>query len=138
MEQYPEYREHLGYSTKAVASLRQLDRYVVTENVTTLKALTPLFFLQMWTDLAIDQNTINRVLYALHGFFQYLVRIEFCQYNPLADIPRFKENNIYVALRSEKVQKLAGDIPKEENKLTVKTASFILEIFEGSLCISVD
>lgn len=94
MEQYLEYREKLGYSTKAVASLRQLDRYLVTEDVTTLKALTPLFFLNMRTDLAIDQNTINRVIYALRGFFQYLVRIEFCQQNPLTGIPRFKENNI--------------------------------------------
>jgi integrase/recombinase XerD len=56
--------------------------------------LTPLFFLKMRTDLVIDQNTINRVIYALRGFFQYLVRIEFCQYNPLAGIPRFKANNI--------------------------------------------
>ncbi len=94
MEQYLEYRESLGYSTKAVDSLRRLDRYIVTENVTTFKALTPLFFLKMRTDLAIDQNTINRVIYALRGFFQYLVRIEFCQDNPLIGIPRFKENNI--------------------------------------------
>ena len=94
MEQYLEYRESLGYSTEAVDSLKRLDRYMVTENVTTFKALTPLFFLKMRTDLAIDPNTINRVIYALRGFFQYLVRIEFCQYNPLAGIPRFKENNI--------------------------------------------
>ena len=94
MEQYIEYRESLGYSTKAVDSLKRLDRYMVTEDVTTFKALTPLFFLKMRTDLAIGQNTINRVVYALRGFFQYLVRIEFCPYNPLAGIPRFKENNI--------------------------------------------
>ena len=94
MERYLEYRESLGYSIKAIDSLRQLDRYLVTENVNTFKALTPLFFLQMRTDLAINQNTINKVIYALSGFFQYLVRIEFCQHNPLAGIPRFKENNI--------------------------------------------
>lgn len=94
MEKYLEYRDSLGYSEKAMASLRQLDRYLVTKNVTTLKELTPLFFLQMRTDLAINQNTINRVIYALRGFFQYLVRIEFCQHNPLTGIPRFKENNI--------------------------------------------
>jgi integrase/recombinase XerD len=94
MEQYIEYRENLGYSAKAVARLRQLDRYMVTKNVTTLEALTPLFFLKMRTDLAIDPNTINRVIYGLRGFFQYLVRIEFCHYNPLEGIPRFKGNNI--------------------------------------------
>ncbi len=94
MEKYLEYRCSLGYSIKAMDSLRQLDRYLVRKNVTTLKTLTPLFFLQMRTDLAINQNTINKVLYALRGFFQYLIRIEFCQHNPLDGIPRFKENNI--------------------------------------------
>ena len=94
MEQYLVYRKSLGYSPKAVDSLKQLDRYMVTKDVTTFKALTPLFFLKMRIDVAIDQNTINRVTYALRGFFQYLVRIEFCQYNPLAGIPRTKENNI--------------------------------------------
>ena len=94
MEQYIKYRESLGYSTKAVARLRLLDRYIVTKNVTTLEVLTPLFFLKMRADLAIDQNTINRVIDALRGFFQYLLRIEFCQNNPLAGIPRFKRNNI--------------------------------------------
>lgn len=94
MEQYLEYRENLGYSTKTVDRLKLLDRYMVTENVTTLKSLTPLFFLKMRTDLTIDQNTINKVIYGLRGFFQYLVRIEFCPYNPLTGIPRFKENNI--------------------------------------------
>lgn len=94
MEKYLEYRESLGYSVKAMDGLRRLDRYLVTKNVTTFKVLTPLFFLQMRTDLAINQNTINQVIYALRGFFQYLVRIEFCQHNPLAGIPRFKENNI--------------------------------------------
>ena len=101
MEQYIEYRESLGYSTKAVDSLRRLDRYMMTENVTTCKALTPLFFLKMRTDLAIDQNTLNSVIYALRGFFQYLVRIEFCQYNPLAGIPRFKGNNIIPFILSD-------------------------------------
>ncbi|MBA3006016.1 MAG: tyrosine-type recombinase/integrase [Desulfocapsa sp.] len=94
MESYSEYRCSLGYSAEAMDSLRRLDRYLVTKNVTTLKTLTPFFFLQMRTDLAINQNTINRVIYALRGFFQYLVRIEFCQHNPLAGIPRFKENNL--------------------------------------------
>lgn len=102
MEQYIEYRESLGYSTKAVDSLRRLDRYMVTENVTSFKALTPLFFLKMRIDPAIDQNTINWVIYALRGFFQYLVRIEFCQYNPLVGIPRFKGNNIIPFIFSDK------------------------------------
>lgn len=101
MEQYIEYRKSLGYSNKAVAKLRQLDRYMVREEVTTLEALTPLFFLKMRADLAIGPNTINRVIDGLRGFFQYLVRIEFCQYNPLAGIPRFKQNNIIPFIFSE-------------------------------------
>ena len=58
MKQYLEYREKLGYSTKAVTSLRQLDRYMVTENVTIFKALTPLFFLKMRTDLGGVKNIV--------------------------------------------------------------------------------
>jgi site-specific recombinase XerD len=102
MEQYIEYRESLGYSAKGVARLRLLDRYMVTKNVTTLESLTPLFFLKMRTDLAIDPNTINRVIYGLRGFFQYLVRIEFCDYNPLEGIPRFKANNIIPFIFADK------------------------------------
>ena len=105
MQRYLEYRESLGYSVTIMDSLRLLDRYLVMKNVTTLEALTPLFFLQMRTDLAINQNTINKVIYALRGFFQYLVRIEFCQYNPLAGIPRFKENNIIPFIFSDQETK---------------------------------
>ncbi len=94
MGKYLEYRESLGYSIQAMDSLRRLDRYMVTGHVNTLKELTPFFFLKMRTDLTINQNTINKVIYALRGFFQYLVRIEFCKHNPLTGIPRFKENNI--------------------------------------------
>ena len=47
MEQYIEYRKSLDYSATAVAWLRLFDRYLVMENVTTLKPLTPLFFLKM-------------------------------------------------------------------------------------------
>ena len=61
MEKYLEYRGSLGYSGKDVARLRVLDRYLVMKNVTTLITLTPLFFLRMRTDLAINQNTINQV-----------------------------------------------------------------------------
>jgi integrase/recombinase XerD len=60
MEQYIEYRQNLDYTTTAVAWLRLFDRYLVMENVTTLKVLTPLFFLKMLKDLAIDKNTINQ------------------------------------------------------------------------------
>lgn len=102
MEQYIEYRKNLDYTATVVAWLRLLDRYLVMENVTTLKALTPLFFLKMLKDLAIDQNTINQVIDGLRGFFQYLVRIEFCQANPLTGIPRFKRNNIIPFIFSER------------------------------------
>uniref|UniRef100_UPI0040570D6A tyrosine-type recombinase/integrase n=1 Tax=Candidatus Electrothrix sp. TaxID=2170559 RepID=UPI0040570D6A len=101
MEQYGEYRQSLGYTATAITWLRLLDRYLVMENVTTLKVLTPLFFIKMRTDLAIDQNTINQVIDGLRGFFQYLVRIKFCQANPLTGVPRFKRNNIIPFIFSE-------------------------------------
>jgi len=102
MEQYIEYQKNLDYSETTVAWLRLFDRYLVMKNVTSLKPLTPLFFLKMRTDLAIESNTINQVIDGLRGFFQYLVRIEFCQTNPLAGTPRFKRNNIIPFIFSER------------------------------------
>lgn len=121
MEQYIEYQKSLAYIETAVAWLRLLDRYLVMENVTTLKPLTPLFFLKMLKDLAIDQNTINSVIGGLRGFFQYLVRIEFCQTNPLTGIPRFKRNNIIPFIFSEReteqLLEAAWQQVRKENKL---------------------
>ena len=120
MEQYGEYRQNLGYSTAAVNRLKLFDRYLVMENVTTLKPLTPLFFLKMLKDLEIGQNTKNRVIDGLRGFFQYLVRIEFCQANPLTGTPRFKRNNIipFIFSKQETVQLLgaAWQQVRRENK----------------------
>ncbi len=131
MEQYLRYRESLGYSIKATASLRQLDRYMMTEHVTTFKVLTPLFFLKMRTDLGINHNTINKVIYVLRGFFQYLVRIEFCQDNPLAGIPRFKENNIIPFIFSDKeteqlLETAWGQIRRESQTFFLKDMSCCL------------
>jgi integrase/recombinase XerD len=133
MEKYLEYRGSLGYSGKAMDSLRLLDRYLVLKNVTTLKTLTPLFFLRMRTDLAINQNTINKVIYALRGFFQYLVRIKFCQHNPLAGIPRFKENNIIPFIFSEQETKLLLEaawrqVRREKQNLFLKDMSCCLAL----------
>lgn len=102
MEQYIEYLKSLDYTATAIAWLRLFDRYLVMKNVTTLKVLTPLFFLKMLKDLALDKNTINQVIDGLRGFFQYLVRIEFCQANPLTGVPRFKRNNIIPFIFSER------------------------------------
>lgn len=133
MKQYLEYREKLGYSQKSMDSLRQFDRYIVAKNVATLKALTPLFFLKMRTDLAIDPNTINRVIYALRGFFQYLVRIEFCHHNPLAGIPRFKENNIIPFIFSDQETEQLLDaawklIRREKQELFLRDMSCCLAL----------
>ena len=128
MEQYLTYRESLGYSTKSVANLRLLDRYLVMENVTTIEALTPLFLLKMRTDFAIDRNRINKVIYALRGFFQYLVRIEFCRHNPLEGIPRFKENNIIPFIFSDQeteqlLKAAGGQVRREKQAFFLKDMS---------------
>ncbi|MDP1872123.1 MAG: tyrosine-type recombinase/integrase [Gallionella sp.] len=133
MEKYLEYRGSLGYSGKAMDRLRLLDRYLVAKDVTTLKMLTPLFFLQMRTDLAINQNSINKVIYALRGFFQYLIRIEFCQHNPLAGIPRFKENNIIPFIFSDQetehlLEAAWGQVRREKQNFFLKDMSCCLAL----------
>ena len=139
MEKYLEYCCSLGYSITAMDSLRQLDCYLVMKNVTTLKTLTPLFFLQMRTDLAINQNTINRVIYALRGFFQYLIRIEFCQHNPLAEIPRFKENNIIPFIFSNQeteylLEEAWRQIRREKQEFFLKDMSCCLALLLLARC----
>jgi site-specific recombinase XerD len=106
---------------------------MMAENVTTFEALTPLFFLKMRTNLAIDPNTINKVIYGLRGFFQYLIRTGFCQYNPLTGIPRFKENNIipFIFSDQETQQLLEAawkQIRREKQELFLKDMSCCLAL----------
>ena len=92
-EDYMTYRHPLGYDTDNLRwALKTVDRYLVTQNAGP-NDLTPAFFLSLQADLRTQNKTINRVLSYTRGFFDYLLRKEYCQYNPLRDIPWLPEES---------------------------------------------
>jgi len=93
LEDYMTYRRQLGYDTQSLCwALKTVDRYLVTQNAGP-KDLTPAFFLSLQADLHTQNKSINRLLCCTRKLFEYLVRIEYCQDNPLRDIPWLPEEN---------------------------------------------
>ena len=92
-EDYMTYRHQLGYDTDNLRwALKSVDRYLLAQNAGP-NDLTPAFFLRLQADQCTQNKTINRLLSYTRGFFQYLVRKEYCQHNPLRDIPWLSEEN---------------------------------------------
>jgi len=93
LEDYMTYRRQLGYDTQSLCwALKTVDRYLVTQNAGP-KDLTPAFFLSLQAGLHTQNKSINRLLCCTRKLFEYLVRIEYCQDNPLRDIPWLPEEN---------------------------------------------
>jgi integrase/recombinase XerD len=85
---YLRYREkQLGYSTDINSFLRTFDQYLCKTR-TDWKQLEPSFFLQFRTDLKQSPQTVNAILAAVSGLFQFLVRRGICEDNPLEGLPR--------------------------------------------------
>jgi site-specific recombinase XerD len=92
-EDYMTYRHQLGYDTENLRwALKTVDRYLVTQNAGP-SDLTPAFFLGLRADLRTQNKTINRVLSNTSKFFEYLLRKEYCQDNPLNEIPALPEEH---------------------------------------------
>jgi integrase len=91
LEEYMKYRQSLGYIDKALCTnLLIFDRYV-KEKKADWHLLHPLFFLKFRENLKGERSTINAILSAVYGFFQFLVRKALMKENPLKDIPPLKE-----------------------------------------------
>ena len=91
LEQYIAYRRNLGYTEKGLRQrLSYLDRYLQAKQVW-WGAFSPSFFLDFRTSLKQNPRTVNGIMSTVHGFFQYLQRIGYCDQNPLSDIPSVKE-----------------------------------------------
>lgn len=92
LEEYIAYRGSLGYTDKNLRSLlRPFDRYLV-EKSADQTSLEPRFFLELRKELKGEPRTVNGILSALRGFFQYLIRKGIYKENPLLDIPLCTEN----------------------------------------------
>ncbi len=89
--EYRNYRKTLGFKdTNLKSHLQRFDRYLL--NTETEKNLSPSFFLEFRKNLKGMPRTANNILSAVKGFFNYMVRNEYYEANPLQDIPSYKEN----------------------------------------------
>jgi len=91
LQQYADYRLALGYAKKGIKPpLLAFDRYLIAQKAT-WDQLQPAFFLKLRATISDHPNTVNRILSALRSFFQFLVRKELFEDNPLKDIPPLPE-----------------------------------------------
>ena len=91
LQQYADYRQTLGYAKKCIKPpLLAFDRYLIAQKAT-WDQLQPAFFLQLRATISDHPNTVNTILSALRSFFEFLVRQEICDNNPLKDIPPLPE-----------------------------------------------
>ena len=133
-EEYISYRKSLGYTDKNLrAALRPFDRYLINTPVE-VADISALFILE-FKSLKGQPNTTNNTLSALRGFFDYLVRKEIIDYNPVKYIPPSRENAFVPFIFSaEQTDRLLGAIEERIRcdpvhffgDLTVYTAILLL------------
>ena len=94
MEDFIEYRLQLGYSVGAmVHHLKIFDRYVVEKN-TTWASFNPLFFLEFRSSLNYQNRSKNMGFRMVKMFFNFLIRKDLIQENPLLEIAQLPKNQI--------------------------------------------
>jgi len=94
MEAFIEYRLQLGYSVKEMVHyLKIFDRYVVEKN-TTWASFNPLFFLEFRSSLNYENRSKNMGFRAIKMFFNFLIRKDLIQENPLLEIAQLPKNQI--------------------------------------------
>jgi len=92
LEEYVQYRLGLGYTDRNLRGrLRPFDRFLVNTPVDIVD-LSAWSILEFRNTLRLEPRTINTILSALRGFFDYLVRKEIIRCNPIEDIPAVSEN----------------------------------------------
>ena len=91
LDEYAAYRKGLGYARESIKTpLLAFDRYL-KEQKADWGQLQPAFFLRLRANIRDNPNTTNKILSAVRGFFQFLVRQGICDDNPLRDIPPLPE-----------------------------------------------
>jgi len=94
MAAFVEYRLQLGYSIKPmVFHLKIFDRYVVEKN-TTWASFNPSFFLEFRAGLDYENRSKNMGFRAIKMFFNFLIRKDLIQENPLLEIAQLPKNQI--------------------------------------------
>jgi integrase/recombinase XerD len=94
MEDFIEYRLQLGYSVKQMVHyLKIFDRYVI-EKKTTWASFNPLFFLEFRDSLHYENRSKNTGCRIVKMFFNFLIRKDLIQENPLLEIAQLPKNQI--------------------------------------------
>jgi site-specific recombinase XerD len=116
-EDYMTYRGQLGYDTDNLRwALKTVDRYLITQNASA-SDLTPALFLTLQANLHTQNKSINRVLSTTRKFFQYLLRKDYCQDNPLKDIPPLPEEHFIPFIFSQpQIDKLLAAVCRRLRK----------------------
>jgi len=92
LEEYITYRLSLGYTDRNLrCPLRGFDQYVYDKEAC-LNDLRPPFFLDFKKSLKEKQRTFNAILLAVRGFFNWLVRRQITDENPVIDICSYTPN----------------------------------------------
>jgi len=135
MEAYIAYRRDLGFTDKHLRNtLRPLDRFMEQRGFN-IQDLNPLDFMAFKKSLNLEPRSVNAIIIAARGFFDYLIRIQALTANPLTDFPLQKENAFvpYIFSPSQTTRMLRAiyrkirPTPKHFfNDLTVYTAVFLL------------
>ncbi|MBC2696052.1 MAG: tyrosine-type recombinase/integrase, partial [Desulfobacteraceae bacterium] len=92
MEEYISYRLSLGYTERNLrGQLRGFDQYVCDKEAGQ-DDLRPPFFLELKKKFKEKPQTFNAILLTVRGFFNYLVRRQIIDENPLIDICSYTPN----------------------------------------------
>lgn len=91
LEEYVAYRKNLGYAKEGLRpGLNAFDRYLKEQNAG-WDDMQPSFFLQLRSNMEKHPNTVNVILSAIRGFFNFLIRQGLYTHNPLQDVPPLSE-----------------------------------------------
>ena len=138
LERYIKHRVSLGYNGRNLRStLRPFDLYI-KENAYYWNSFKLQFFLELRRKLNGESCTVNGVLSGVRNFFQFLVHLGHCPYNPLQDIPPLPVRIYFPFIFSpEKLEELLLSIKTRlsrtpENDL--KHASIYIAILLMAIC----
>lgn len=135
LETYVAYRKELGFTDKNIRSmLRPFDHFVAQTNLC-LHQVSPIHLMDFKKSLNLEPRSINAVIIAARGFFDYLIRIQELDNNPLAAFPLQRENAFVPFIFSpSQTQRILAAIHRKirqtpnhfTHDLTVYTAVFLL------------
>lgn len=94
LEDFLAYRLNLGYCKQTQLDyLEWFDRYLKKASPEP-GPLSPDFFLDMRSNLKLTPSTVNRIICTVRAFFNFMIRKEYYDENPLRDIPFLQEHAI--------------------------------------------